>query len=158
MVYKASLDTVAKVITAGVTILFACLILSSTIDDSRSDASIYIPAILLIAYIGAWFYSPLKYAITGNSIVIYRPIGSITLPRTSILKAEIQPKGFPFAIRTFGVGGLFGYFGSFYNFDSGNMKWYVTNRNNTIVITTKHGKKIVISPDEKEAFVNDLLQ
>lgn len=51
-------------------------------------------------------------------------------------------------IRTFGVGGLFGYFGKYYANRIGNMTLYATQRKNRILIITKQHKKIVITPDD----------
>ncbi len=57
------------------------------------------------------------------------------------------------AIRIFGVGGLFGYFGKFANKEMGNMTWYATRRDKTVLVTTTGNKKIIVTPDEPEAFV-----
>ncbi len=159
MNYKASLDTTAKIVTIGVTVLFACLIIWPLfeIKNNGVTSAIYVPAILLVVYFACWIYSPKSYAVSADAITIKRPIGNIVIPKQHIKSVEVPEKGMPFAVRTFGVGGLFGYFGTFYNFDSGNMNWYITNRNNTVLITTSSGKKIVVSPDEKDAFVAALV-
>ena len=60
--------------------------------------------------------------------------------------------GKKFNIRTFGVGGLFGYFGYF----NGNDVWYVTNLNKKIQITMKSGKIYMISPENTENFLREL--
>ena len=155
MNFTASLDTTAKIVTIGVTVLFACLMIWPLIEinDDNLSSAIYVPAILLVVYFACWIYSPKSYSVSADAITIKRPIGNIVIPKQHIKSVEVPEKGLPFAVRTFGVGGLFGYFGTFYNFDSGNMNWYITNRNNTVLITTISGKKIVVSPDEKDAFV-----
>ena len=56
-------------------------------------------------------------------------------------------------IRTFGVGGLFGYYGQFYNSKIGSMTWYATRQNNTVLVRTIDNKNIVLTPDEPEKFV-----
>lgn len=53
-------------------------------------------------------------------------------------------------IRTFGNGGLFGYFGKFYNAAFGKMTWYATRRNNYLVLSTSENGKIVLTPDNLE--------
>ncbi|HLA54855.1 MAG TPA: PH domain-containing protein [Flavobacterium sp.] len=155
MEFKASLDIPAKIITLGITVLFASLIIWPvfTISDNGVPSLIYVPAALLIIYFGAFIYSPRKYSVTENTIIIHRPIGNVTIPQSEITALEISKRGMPFAMRTFGVGGLFGYFGSFYNFDMGNMSWYITRRDKTILIKTSKDKKILISPDDRDAFV-----
>ena len=51
-------------------------------------------------------------------------------------------------IRTFGNGGLFGYYGKFYNTKLKHLTLYTTQRKNRILIETSQSKKIVISPDD----------
>jgi hypothetical protein len=49
-----------------------------------------------------------------------------------------------FAIRTFGVGGLFGYFGYFSSKNQGSMLWYATQREKFVMIHLE-GNKIVLT-------------
>ena len=60
-------------------------------------------------------------------------------------------------IRTFGVGGLFGYFGKFRNSKIGTMTWYATMRNQAILINLKDGQRIVITPDNPESLIVELI-
>ncbi len=61
-------------------------------------------------------------------------------------------------IRTFGVGGLFGYYGEFVNWKLGNMTWYATRRDKTVLIETVDDKKLIVTPDEPEAFIKQLCE
>ena len=61
------------------------------------------------------------------------------------------------SIRTFGVGGLFGYWGRFANSKIGVMTWYATRRDNAVLITKFNNKKIVLTPDEPELFVSTIV-
>lgn len=59
-------------------------------------------------------------------------------------------------IRTFGVGGLFGYYGRF-NYDkAGNLTQYATQSVNKVFIRTKQGKQIIITPNDKDRFIQEL--
>ncbi len=60
------------------------------------------------------------------------------------------------AIRTFGVGSLFGYYGKFANTKLGSMTWYATRKDKTVLVRTIDNKKIILTPDEPEKFVADL--
>jgi len=155
MEFKASLGISAKIITIGITCLFTALIIWPvfTISDNGVPSLIYVPTALGLIYFGVLLYSPRKYSITENAFVVHRFIGNYSIPKASIRSVEILQKGVPFAMRTFGVGGLFGYFGTFYNADMGNMQWYITRRDKTVLIKTSSGKKIVVSPDDAEQFV-----
>ena len=66
----------------------------------------------------------------------------ISLPRT-VEKDEIVT-----LIRTFGNGGLFGYYGKFYSSKLGNITLYATQSRNRVLIKTIHGTQIMITPDD----------
>ena len=54
--------------------------------------------------------------------------------------------------RTFGNGGLFGYYGQFSTSKLGSSTWYVTNRSNSVVVITS-SKTAVFSPDDMDGFL-----
>lgn len=73
-----------------------------------------------------------------------------------MISAEVLEKdALYWSIRTFGVGGLFGYFGKFANAKLGNMTWYATRRDKTVLIKTAGNKKIILTPDDPNQFVAD---
>jgi Bacterial PH domain len=55
-------------------------------------------------------------------------------------------------LRTFGNGGLFGYYGQFSTAKLGNCTWYVTNRSNAVVVVTS-ARTSVLSPDDVDGFL-----
>jgi hypothetical protein len=55
-------------------------------------------------------------------------------------------------IRLFGNGGLFGYYGLFRTSKLGKCSWYVTNRDNAVVLITS-AKTVILSPDDVNGFV-----
>ena len=65
---------------------------------------------------------------------------------------EISNNDMGLTIRTFGVGGLFGYFGKFFNSKIGRLTMYGTRRNNTVLIETDN-KKIILTPDDPIEFL-----
>lgn len=156
MNFSLSLDKTAKIITAGVTILFAGLIWFqvSIIADDGHRPGFYTSMVLVAVYAICLLFRPAKYSLDKEGITIHRTWKNVFISLNDILeikrmeKAEISP-----VFRTSGSGGLFGYFGNFYNFGVGKMKWYASRKDKAIMITTIEGKKIIISPDEPEAFV-----
>ena len=56
----------------------------------------------------------------------------------------------------FGVGGVFGYQGTFTNPSLGRMTWYVTRKVNAVLIKTANGSKIIVTPNEPDNFVREL--
>lgn len=108
-------------------------------------------AIVCVALISSYLMIPKisvdaqKYILIKNSFVNFKIV------RAEIAHVEIIT-GKKFNIRTFGVGGMFGYFGYF----NGNDVWYVTNLDKKIQITMKSGKTYMISPENTEDYLRQL--
>jgi hypothetical protein len=152
--YKASLDRLTIVLTS---IVFVIILYATFISFKISEgASGYIiiavkgaPMLAIAALIVSYIYRPIKYVLTSDSFLVIRPIGSKKFPLQDIREARLIEKGeLMVAIRTFGSGGFFGYYGKYYNRKLGYMTWYTTQRRNRILIQMNNGKKIVISPDD----------
>lgn len=108
--------------------------------------------ILLIGHL----YKIKGYRITEDALIIERSIGEKIFLLNEIRSVEIPPKeSMRWTIRTFGNGGLFGYWGKFVNTTYGSMTWYATRRSNYILIKTKDEGLIVITPDDL-SMVSDL--
>ena len=159
MSYNASYDGLTKFITAAVTILFAGIIIgqySLITDSAGSKTPLYITVLLIVIYFLAFAFSPMGYRLTQDTIIIRRFIGDVKIHRRNIQRVKQLEKGkLNYAIRIFGVGGLFGYFGKFANSQLGRMTWYATRRDRIVLIETEDGKKIILSPDEPAKFIAD---
>ena len=148
MIYKASLDKTAIIITNLVTLLFGALIVFNFI--------LPLAILLLVIYLICMLLKPLGYEITEDELIIRRLIKSVRISRSDIESLELKDKSdLKGTVRTFGVGGLFGWYGKFANSQLGDMTWYVTRRDKPILIIKKDSKKIMISPDEAEAFLKE---
>lgn len=156
MEYKASLDTLAKTITIGIFILFITIgqhhlrIILANKDDSGSIWIHSILLLLLVAVIfGSWLYAPQSYSIDNSEFTINRPIGKIRIKRSDITQVRtVEENEMNGTIRTFGVGGLFGYFGKFHTPKIGTITFYATKRQNRILMFTNQNKNILITPDD----------
>ena len=166
--YKASMDTLAKILTVGVIVLFIyigrnnvkTLLRFNEIDLTTILIHSGILLFFIAIIIGTYLYSPKGYAIHDNSLIIKRPIGELTINMSDIVEVRKIEKGeMSGTIRTFGVGGLFGYYGKLRNSTFGNMTYYVSQRKNMILLKTVTDKKIVISPDSIDMVekLNELL-
>jgi hypothetical protein len=119
-------------------------------------APIIFSSIFIIIYLITFLYRPVAYTINGDSISIKRLIGSKNIALSDIANVTaIERKQLRWAVRLFGVGGLFGYWGTFTNGQFGRMTWYATNLNKAVMIETKKGKRIVITPDTAADFINE---
>lgn len=156
MEYKASLDTLAKIITGGTIILFLFLGYRSVniLTVSQVDTtSILIHGGLLLFLIavilGGYLFAPQSYLVDSTDLTIVRPVNNKKIKLADITEiSTIAEGGMTGTVRTFGVGGLFGYYGKYYNSTFGSMTFYTTQRKNQILIQTKQGNKIIISPDD----------
>jgi hypothetical protein len=148
MIYKASLDKTALLITSLVTLMFGALIVFNFI--------LPLAIFLIIIYLICLALKPLSYEITKDELIIRRLIKNVRMNRADIKSLELIEKAtLSGTIRTFGVGGLFGWYGKFANSQLGNMTWYLTRRDKPVLILKKDSKKILISPDQAEAFVRE---
>lgn len=156
MEFKASLDPLAKIITIGAIILFIFIGQKSVkqIIIAQGDNIIIlihsgILMMLVLIIIGCWLFAPKSYSIYGGDLVINRPVGNVNIKISEIIEARVlNSNEISGLIRTFGNGGLFGYYGKFYNTKLKHLTLYTTQRKNRILIETSQGKKIVISPDD----------
>lgn len=147
--YKASLDKTAIIITILASLLFGTLIVI--------DFILPLAILLIIIYLICLYLKPLRYEIREDEIIIRRLIKSVRIRRSDIESLKLLDKSaIKGTVRTFGVGGLFGWYGKFANSQLGDMTWYVTRRDKIVLINKKDGKKILISPDEAENFVEAL--
>lgn len=158
LTFKASLDALAKGITIGVTLLFAFLVFGPLIfyKDQQTGFIISIGIGLLAIYLFVYGYSPRKYILTTDTLIIKRLFKNVEISRANIQSVgRIEKEKLDGSIRTFGVGGLFGYFGKFVNRKLGKMNWYVTRLDKAVLITTINNKKIILSPDRAEEFITN---
>ena len=158
MKYKASLDNLAKVVTIAVTMLFSTIIIGQYCLNTNEGRAIpiYITIALFVLYFGIFSFRPVSYSITSDKIIIHRPFNDVKIDKAHIKRVElIDKKKLRWSLRTFGVGGLFGYFGRFANMQLGRMTWYVTRRDKPVLIVTIDDKKIIVTPDDAIGFVRE---
>ncbi|GGH35571.1 PH domain-containing protein [Dyadobacter endophyticus] len=158
MRYTASIDKPTKIITIGLTALFVAISVFEFLTFS-ADAKIgafVSTAILIAVYAAGYIYRPLAYTLTEDGLTVHRPINDVTYSLQALDSVRIVTKEqLKFTIRTFGVGGFWGYFGKFYNSVYGKMTWYVTRRDQMVLIKTDN-KTILLSPDDIDSFTGEL--
>lgn len=161
MIYKTSLDKLAKGVTIGVTILFAVLIAISIIiilTDRDTGIPILIIITLLIFYFILFGLRPINYKLTNDKIIIHRIFRDVKIYRTQIGSIQFLDKEkLNGTTRTFAAGGIFGYYGEFFSNSLGKMTWYATRMDKAILISTIDNKKIILTPNEPEKFITDYI-
>jgi hypothetical protein len=160
MKFSASLDKFSKTITTAVTLLFLVLLYSQYqvwISTYQKWIPLAMGFFFIAVYALCYCLKPLGYEITHGELIISRYLGNVSIPRSDIQQVSLlSQESIKRSIRTFGNGGLFGYVGKFYNRTMGKMTWYITRRDSLVLVETKDGRKILLSPDEPEQFVNHM--
>ena len=159
MIYKASLDKTAIITTIAITVLFAVIIGGqyTIIKDERHAVPMYTTVTCFAIYFLAFAFRPVNYRLTKDELIVCRPLLNVRIKRADIKSVELIEKNkITGSIRTFGVGGLFGYYGSFANFSIGRMTWYATRKDNPVLVKTTDNKKIILTPDDIHGFVSEL--
>lgn len=157
MKFSASLDKLANLVTVIITIVFASLMIFQLLllINSVHIISFFTILLLGVIYLLVFLYRPLYYCKTNEFLIIHRPIKDVKIILRDIKSVELLDKErLEGTIRTFAVGGLFGYWGKFTNSKIGVMTWYATRRDHPILITTISEKKILLTPDEPTLFLS----
>jgi hypothetical protein len=149
--YKASLDTVSKIITGFVLLLgVAGIVRMCTLQPWYSGIVLVVISIVIL--VPTYMYSVKSYELTNEKLIIHRAFSKFNkeIPLAEIESASLTDIGdFKWTVRTAGNGGLFGYTGLYANPKLGNFRVYATKRSNRILIILKtKGDKIVITPDD----------
>lgn len=152
--FRASYDRLTRVLSPILVAVFvgsALLVWAvPTPPMIRYGATLLFLLIPLITYL----YSPAGYSIGPEALYIHRVRGVVRVPMESIRSARRGGSGELRGVRTFGSGGLFGYFGRFYSSRLGHYRAYLTQRGNLVVIEAEH--TYVLSPDRPEEFLRHL--
>lgn len=109
---------------------------------------IWFPIIIVSAALISSYLMIPKIFLESRAIRIKNSFVNFEIPFSEIKSIEKFTKK-KINLRTFGVGGLFGYFGYF----NGNDVWYVTNMKKKIKITMTSGKIYMLSPENLDDFV-----
>lgn len=156
MYFKASLDKLSIILTSIVSGIFVIItLLPFFIDSSTSDLTEFIIICTLwFTFIFCYLFRITGYTLNDSELIIHRPIFNKIVKRNTIKEIKkLNSDEINGMIRTFGNGGLFGFYGWFYNSKLGKIRLYCSRSNDLILLSLEKGK-IVISPDETENFIN----
>jgi hypothetical protein len=154
--FTTSLDKSNKIMTILLfLVIIAALIPSILFTPEEARYTIIFTLILVGSLLViAFLIRPNNYSISSDKLLIHRILDDVEIGRNNIKSVqEIDESQVKNSIRTFGVGGFFGSFGKFWNSKLGKMTWYVTRKNNFVLVETKDQKKIILTPDKPEEFV-----
>lgn len=150
------MDNTTKYITwavFGLSIFLFVIFLSVPPDNF----SIIPLVILLVTLFIAYLYSIRNYEITDEFFIIHRPFISRKIDLNEIdgvRELNLNERGI--FLRVFASGGFLGHFGIYYSNQLGYLNVYATKRDNWILITTRSGENLIVSPDDNILFVTQL--
>jgi hypothetical protein len=150
---KSSLDKGTRIKTGFVFLLFAFIAGLFFLISIKQPELIVVAIILLLIYIVALIYgiykTPILYKITNGDLLILSRFSEISIKISDIRGARIfdseDKKGL---VRTFGAEGVLGNFGNYSTIKHKKLNVLTSRDTNWILISTKDGKKTVISPDD----------
>lgn len=156
MEYKATLDLKAKIVTGCCAVILLVLTVYNIgrIDFNAIQSGVSLALLLTVVLVVSiiiicYLLRPLRYEITDSAVIVKRPIGDRIIKRADIKRVLLPTsESMRWTIRTFGNGGLFGYFGRFNNKAYGGMTWYATRTSNYVMIVTHDNDKIILTPDD----------
>jgi hypothetical protein len=154
--YSAGLDRTSIIITCVIALLFGALLffniskLPEATDQPAALVGLIISSLaMLIVFAGSYLYHISAYQLSETELIICRPIADKIIDLNLLVRVEsVQNAQMKHTIRTFGNGGLFGYFGKFTNDHFGGMTWYVTQRKNYVAVHLQDKRVIILSPDD----------
>ena len=98
-------------------------------------------------------WAPQRYLVKDNLVTVQRRVGNV---RIAVSREPERWKWTWWGLRLFGSGGLYGYFGYFYMKQIGSVRMYATNRHCMVLLVDEKGKKILVSPNEVDRFIQQL--
>jgi hypothetical protein len=144
--FPASFDLTTKIVSTVICVAFAVAVAVTW------NALIGCAAVLFLLL--AYGFSPRGYLLTGETLIVRRLIGNVRIPLQGLRVARAATADdLAGAIRLWGNGGLFGYYGLYRTTALGKCHWYVTSRRDAVVVATEP-RTVVVSPRDVENFVS----
>ena len=122
--------------------------------DYSSNSLIIFLVLLLICVFSLW-ESPRLIKINENEILLQKIIGQLVIHIDSIVYIEPY-KPDKTDIRLFGIGGIGGFSGIFYNFNLGKYRAYIGDTSQAFLIVTEQRKKYVLSCENRDFAISTI--
>jgi len=157
--YRATWSPLLRIISVAVLLLCAGVAIREWHAVASADfrsLDFWVGLLPLVLLIGAALCTVRGYSLTPDAILIHRLCWKTKLSRQGFESAEYQPGILRHSLRSFGNGGLFSFTGWYHNRTLGTFRAYATDIHRTVVLRLS-GKTIVLTPDEPERFVSELM-
>ncbi len=161
MRFAAPWDRSLKVVTTVAVLVLVAVAVAVLLLIGRADGPRVIRALVVAIFAAtvvlAWALAPKGYSIERGRLRIERPLLPIDVPLASIRAAGRLPdQAFRGSSRVAGSGGLFGYYGRFWNRRIGAFRAYATRMSDLVRIDTADDR-FVLTPEPADRFLEILL-
>lgn len=109
--------------------------------------------ILVVCQIAEIYFAPREVMVDEEKLTIRLVGKNVFVKREDIVKVEPLPES-ERIVRTFGIGGVFGYIGWFKGNTIGRFRAYATDMNRAYVIYRKQQRPILVSVADAAVFFN----
>ncbi len=155
--YTAPWSTALKVVSVIVTLI--CLGVTLTLICVPGSTPLgplallrYLPIALVV---GCALFTVRGYTIAPDAILVHRLFWATRLSRASLRSAHFEPQSMCKSIRTCGNGGFYSFTGWYWNKTLGSYRAFVTDPRRAVVLRYER-RRVVISPDDPERFVQEI--
>ncbi len=149
--------------TTWLAVLILAGVAFAAFHSTRTVPAAWPFALLVCAIIAAtagssWLLAPTGYELRPAALTVLRRLLPVSVPLEQIRAVDRLADGaLAWAFRVWGNGGMFGWYGRFWNRSLGPFRLYATRRTNLVRIDTDR-ELFVLSPDDPDAFVAAVLQ
>ncbi len=158
---KVLLSKSAKIITAVILpmlIVFGIgvqlYLLTQSEDEVRRYVLIGVMVLIAATLIPCFMLAPRKIVLTDTQLVLHKGVGKLRLSYADMESVSIyRPTKGVVDVRTFGIGGIFGFIGYFYNKQTGHYIAYVGDYSQAFLVRMKNGKKYMLSCGNHQSIV-----
>lgn len=152
--YQASLGKMVLTTTVLVAVLLTVVTVTlvSTIKGLEPAVMTLICVSPLASFGIAFLFRIWGYSVSTHGIRVHRTLFPVTLPLQTLVTIERSPGLTKGSLRTFGNGGLFGFYGRFWKSGIGSYRAFVTDPANALLLTVGD-RKYALSPDRPDAFI-----
>ena len=156
-VWVRTLAFTMAVFAAGVVTL---LVGMSILGRSKAGAvlALLIVLLLLVSTFSGVFFMPVQYVAGASGITISRLGPDIRIPLSNMtgVRAARPAEVFSCTYRLWASDGIFGYYGEYRGGPLRRFASCVTRTDRLVVIARRKGEPVVISPDDRQRFLDSL--
>jgi hypothetical protein len=145
-----------RIVTSLVIAIVIATVATAVVASPRHPGVWFIPVFLALVCFGCYLFAPVGYALEGDRLIVRSHVHRRTFGPV-VRVARMQPAikwNMWLGVRLFGNGGLFAGTGIYWNRLFGIFRAYVTSaRKADLVLVETTGRKILISPERPDEFV-----